>query len=345
MLTRRAFLRNVTLSSLCISATKAIQPGLEYLSRVKAHYDFVKGEPEIMRNSWTLAVLPDTQYYTAEHQKYFIDQVKWIAANRKKFNIQFVTHVGDVTDENTRREWNFARKAFSVLDTAKIPYGFCIGNHDMSDRGWCFDRSTLGHKYFPSRHWQKMVTFRGAHNKNRITNNSYHFLDTKYQKYLVLFLEFGPRDKILDWANKLVLRYSNRKVIVVTHTYLTNDNSRINKSPSNHLYTPQNYAVAKFAGGVNDGEQMWQKFISQHKNIQLVLCGHINPFAYLESMGKNQNKVHQMMVDYQDWDKGGEGWMRLLQFSNNNQKLFVQDFSPSTKQINKFRGARYTVNL
>ena len=345
MLTRREFLRSLTATSICISALKAAKPGLDYLSNIKAHYDFVDGKPEVIKNSWSIAVLPDTQYYSIEHKKYFLDQTNWLAKNYQKFNIKFVAHVGDVTDENSVEEWKFAQKAFAPLDKVNLPYGFCIGNHDMSDGGWCFDRSTLANVFFPLEHWKTISTFKGGMVKRQIADNSFHLLNAEGQKYLIMFLEFGPRDKVLRWASKIVRKYNKRKVIIVTHTYLNNDNNRINKSINNHLYTPQNYAVGNANEGVNDGQQMWEKFISQHKNIQLVLCGHIDPFAYLKSKGNAKNIVHQMMVDYQDWDKGGEGFMRLLQFSNKGDKLCVQDFSPSTNQINKYKGARYTICL
>jgi hypothetical protein len=52
--------------------------------------------------SFTLVVLPDTQYYTDAESRHevFIRQTQWIAEHVETHNIRYVLHVGDVVQNN-----------------------------------------------------------------------------------------------------------------------------------------------------------------------------------------------------------------------------------------------------
>ena len=58
---------------------------------------------------FSIAVLPDTQYYTALRNggtmEMFYNQIQWIRDNRKKENIEYVIHLGDITDHDVPVEW------------------------------------------------------------------------------------------------------------------------------------------------------------------------------------------------------------------------------------------------
>src|SRR4051794_12440912 len=55
-------------------------------------------------NFFTIAVMPDTQYYTEmawKNDQYFKGQTRWIVENQKKEHIVFVSHVGDLQQDGT----------------------------------------------------------------------------------------------------------------------------------------------------------------------------------------------------------------------------------------------------
>ena len=56
---------------------------------------------EFVPGSWTLILLPDTQYYSDRFPGVFTLQTHWIAKNKEKYNIRYVLHLGDITDRNT----------------------------------------------------------------------------------------------------------------------------------------------------------------------------------------------------------------------------------------------------
>ncbi|MFL2480567.1 MAG: metallophosphoesterase, partial [Verrucomicrobiales bacterium] len=92
--------------------------------------------------SFTLAVLPDTQFYcdtrlklskkwgNGDLRRYFFDQTRWVRDNQKRLNIAFLVHEGDIVQTDAHEEWAIAKEAMSVLD-GKVPYCMCLGNHDM----------------------------------------------------------------------------------------------------------------------------------------------------------------------------------------------------------------------
>jgi hypothetical protein len=250
----------------------------------------------------------------------FMAQTTWIADNIDSLNIKFVLHLGDITENNREAEWQVARQAFSVLD-GKIPYVLAVGNHDLGTDGSADRRTSLFSKYFPGTDYGAQAEVGGVYDKEPDNMDNIFFLFDVYdKKWLVLSLEFGPRDDVIRWANQVVGGYPGRSVIVITHAYLKNDGTRYNRT-----FT---YGVADSAAGINIGEDMWQKFVSRHQNIELVLSGHTCTSAHRTDQGINGNNIHQILVDYQNRPRGGNGWLRLLKFSADHRELAVEDYSP-----------------
>ena len=84
----------------------------------------------------------------------------------------------------------------------------------------------------------------------------------------------------------------------------------------------------------NAGEAIWEKLVSKHKNIFMVLCGHASGEAVLTSKGDHGNQVHQVLSDYQNLHNGGESWLRYMVFEPTENKIKVYTYNPA---LNKFR--------
>ena len=298
-------------------------------------------EPEF----FTLIVLPDTQGYAdVRHQETqhhwpeigdqrscFFMQTAWIKKNRKKLNIAMVAHVGDITQTDHDDEWKIADTAFKTIDD-HVPYILCSGNHDMGyslkDRRTSHSRASRFSSFFkPSRftdndlyntHFgpEKAIHFR----EEGKTENYYLYLQKSGMKFLILTLEFKPRDETLAWANKVMDRHPDYRTIVITHAYLSGGKGGRTQTDS--------YPVQG-----NSGKSTWEKFIKKHKNIFLVLSGHAGE-DLLSSKGEHGNTVHQVQADYWYWDlpeiKAGSGFLRIMRFYPHKNKIDVQTYSPVT---------------
>jgi hypothetical protein len=270
---------------------------------------------------FSLVVLPDTQYYThATHgatNDLFTAQTQWIAAQKDALNIAFVLHEGDLTDVNGAADWVNARSSMSWLDGV-VPYALTPGNHD--GLGWSQNQTTLFNAFFPLNQFQALPTFGGAFESNRM-DNTYHLFSAGGVDWLVLALEFGPRDSVLAWAGQVVTNYPDRRVIVVTHAHLYNDNTLQGSLPI-HQGNPTDY------GRMNDGIDVWNKFLRHYANIGFVFNGHISGTARLVGLGDHGNRVFQMLADYQFDLLGGGGFLRLVQFYPDQDRMSVLTYSP-----------------
>jgi hypothetical protein len=275
--------------------------------------------------SYTFAVLPDTQIYAELYPGIYDAQTGWIAANAKKRNVVYTFQLGDITNYNTAAEWQHAVDAFSLIDNI-VPYAIIPGNHDYGPAGNAADRTTLMNDYFSYQRISAWPTFGGAYETGKL-DNTYHLFSVGKRDFILLALEWGPRDAVIAWANQLMDNNPDRYGIMITHAYLNNDDLRYDITDTAHPqdFDPHNYATP----GVNDGEELWQKLVRKHSFI-MVLNGHVlgDGTGYLASTTDTGITCHQMLSNYQFRNLGGEGYMRLLEFKPDGKTVQVSTYSP-----------------
>ena len=192
-------------------------------------------------------------------------------------------------------------------------------------------------QYFPVDRYSNLPSFGGVFESGKL-ENSYHYFSGGGYNYLVIGLEYLPRDKALSWANMVVKKHPNHRVIVFTHSYIHHDNDYAGPSSDPHIQ--RKLKREPFQGNGNLGRDIWKKFISKHKNILLTLNGHIifkktrgnDGVGRLISEGIHGNKVFQIGSNYQQLKNGGNGFMRLMKFSEDGKTVRVQTYSPFLDQ-------------
>lgn len=275
------------------------------------------GEGE--NDSFSIVLLPDTQIYSRSYPAIFTNQTEWIRDHRYEFNIRYVLHEGDITNNNNIDQWENANTSMRVLD-GFVPYTLLPGNHDLGPNGNAANRDTYLNDYFPSPQFENWSTFGGAFEKGKL-ENTYHLFSDAGLDWMIVSLEMAPRDTVLDWANGVISAYPDRLVMVVTHNYMAG-NQRNN-------WLGGNYGIINDPDGANNGEDIWQKCIKLHRNVISVFSGHILvEYGYLASTGNNGNIVHQMMANFQMNANGGDGFLRLLTFNTTSGTIKVKTYSP-----------------
>lgn len=294
-----------------------------------------------------LIVVPDTQNNADKYPEVFNAQFDWIAANAQDYD--FVLHVGDVVESSSNAaQWDFAKTNFNKLK-GKVPYAFCMGNHDVSIKENTTPNassdlrvSTVANTAFKSSDFE---AFGGAFENGKI-DNMYHLFSAGGYDWLVLSIEFVPNDLVLNWANKVIEEHPERLVIILTHSYMHYGSNTDACSLDSRVKGTADWR--KFTAGyenltpesmLNDGEMMWNKLGTKHKNIFAVFSGHIlgSGTAKLVSFGENMNKVYQMMSNYQNQvrdmnDEGKNGYIRLITIDPQALTIEVKTFSPYLKQ-------------
>ncbi len=284
---------------------------------------------------FTIVVLPDTQYYARKYPQILDAQAAWIAAQHERAHIALVAHEGDVVDEDEPAEWQRAASSLHQLD-GLVPVLLSAGNHDYRRTGTHIDRHTSLDEYFGPPALGGSVVGEGTFEPGR-AENSFVLLATDTGPWLVVSLEFGPRDSALAWAAGILERHAAVPAIVVTHAYLDADSTRFDHvSRHDQLWNPHRYFVNERPGAVNDGEEIWRKLISRRDNVRFVLCGH----ALDDGTGRQISRradgstVHEILANFQTGALGGGGYLRIMRFSPRRRTVAVETYSP---YLNEFK--------
>ncbi|MQY61836.1 hypothetical protein GH146_00935 [archaeon] len=259
--------------------------------------------------NFTIVVLPDTQYYSNNHPWIFDNQTQWIIENKESRNIVFVTHLGDLVDHWwSIEEWDNANTSMSKLD-GDLPFGVLPGNHDGAEP----DGDLINYNnYFGFDRFNNESWYGGAY--QNINTNNYQLFSAGGDDYLIFHIQFNPSDDILSWASEVIDQYPSRRVIVTTHDYV-------------HGYYYYSNSRSKI------GENMWKKLVKPHADqIFLVLSGHYENEVRITSL-EDGYFVHQLLSDYQDRPNGGNGWLRIIEFSTKIEEISIKTYSP---YLNKY---------
>jgi hypothetical protein len=312
---------------------------------------FVDGAPPPpAADSFTVVVLPDTQHYCEKHPDQFYAQTKWIAAHANERKIAAVFQLGDVTNHNTPEQWEVAKKAIGTLDGV-VPYFLTLGNHDYSERGVCADRTTLYNDYFPVAQAKTTKHFGGTYDREpERMENSFQTFSAGGRDFLVLSLEFGPRNDVVRWANEVAATHRDKSIVLLTHAYMYFDETRYDwaKRGKDQRWNPHGYKVAAATNDdINDGEQLWQKLVSKHENFVLTLNGHVlnDGLGRIVTQTPAGRDVHQVLVNFQMKPNGGDGWLRLLEFKADGKTVDVRDYSPTLNRQNESKQNRFAITL
>ncbi len=180
--------------------------------------------------------------------------------------------------------------------------------------------------------------------------SSYHLFSAADRDFLVLCLEFGPRADVVRWANSIVEKYPAREVILDTHAFVFIDDTRYDYHQNTRRQggNPHGYRMAKNTNDdVCDGEELWQQLVSKHENFVFTINGHVlgDGLGRLSTPTPAGRDIPQVLVNFQMRPKGGDGWLRLLEFAADGKTVEVYDYSPTRKQCNEGKKNRFTMKL
>lgn len=283
--------------------------------------------PDPSDYAYSFAIVGDTQELTEDMPDAYTAVYDWILENKDAHKIKYVIGNGDITQKNLATEWATAKEQIYRLD-GQIPYSLVRGNHD----GNVGFNTTFGDGIY-----KKQIA---GFMKEGDYSNTYSLLTVGDTDYLILCLDFGPSDEMLAWASEVVEKYPDHRVIVATHQYMYRDGTTLD---SNDAYPAskapgRNDTGAEFTRDFNDGDDMWDEFVSKHSNIVMVISGHdaFDSIVYRQDIGENGNKVTSLLVNPQDLDHNyhpeGTGMVAMLYFSEDGKDVDVRYYSTVREQ-------------
>ena len=284
---------------------------------------------------FTVIGLPDTQYYTGQlnggTNAIFQSQTNWMVANRVSRNIVYVGGLGDCVENGDNSgnniEWQRADASLSILEnplttglTDGIPYGVSVGNHDQSPIGNADGTTTFYNQFFGSARFTGRTYYGGHYGSNN--DNWYETFSASGMDFIVISFEYdtSPDPAILAWADNLLATNPTRRAIILSHFIINTGN------PGG--YGPQGQAI--------------YDALKARGNLDVMLCGHV-PGEGRRQDTFSGNTVHTMLSDYQSRTAGGNGWLRILEFSPANNEIRVKTYSPWLDQFENDGDSQFTL--
>lgn len=298
--------------------------------------------------AYTIAIMPDTQDYTSDAgiNHTFYDMTQWLADNAASKGLNFVTHVGDITQWAAASQFTMAKDAMETLRAAGVSFSVLPGNHDIGTSGSSDSRVTTNYNTaFSVGYMSQDPSFGGVYDQEpgRYDNNYHLWTAADGSEWITLNLEFGPRDDVLRWADEVLTQYAGRKAMVVTHSYNNYDSRH---DPLGTVLEDEgaayNYGLGNDPAGAWDGEEIWREVISSHANVVMTAGGHIfgDGAQTIVSYNDYGYPVFQFLVNYQNGvasettgagdaaqgGNGGNGAIRLVTIDPENDAIYTETY-------------------
>lgn len=269
----------------------------------------------------------DTQYYAEEWQHHFTNINNWIVNNKDERKIKYVIHTGDIVDDvDMTYEWENADAAMGILDKAGMPYGVLGGNHDVAAGLADYENY---YKYFGENRFASQPTYGGTYQNNK---GHYDLISEGGQDFIIVYMSWNIYQDEIDWMNQVLSQYSDRKAILCFHTYT-------NVKQSNGTYLDYY------------GQLVNKYVVKKNPNVFAVLNGHYHGSSYEIAMfdddgdGRNDRTVYQICTDYQSGFEGGNEYIKFLYFDLDNNKIYMNSYSPCMDDFNYYDTELHTLNV
>ena len=201
---------------LLLAILATVFSGLTLGTAAAAEYDWIPASAiDHSSYDYTFAALPDTQYLSRYYPSVFTTMINYITQNATGQKIKFVIGLGDITDQNTTAQWNTAKTAIKKMNGV-VPYSVMPGNHDYNRSLDYRDLSGFD-AAFPISEYKSQSYFGGSYSSSSIAN-AYYKITAGNVKYMIMSLEFAPRNEVLTWAGNIIAANPDYNVILATLT-------------------------------------------------------------------------------------------------------------------------------
>jgi len=332
-----------------------------------------------LSDAFSIIVLPDTQNYVCVgddgdgcggnstiFKDGFIAQTQWIVDNLEEEKIAFVTHEGDVVDNGVRRiEWEYADQAMDLLD-GKVPYSVAMGDHDFYPEEHQ-DGETLFPDYFGKDRYENYDWYGGSDAQEY---NHYQLVEMGGKTFLHIALVFEAPSASIAWAKGVLEAHPTTPTIITTHAYLEDGSSpgRATETESCANLAGTGCPDPGNARDASSGEDIFQELVKPYEQVFMVLNGHFHNngrrnsdctdgfFAcdngeYRQvSTNSAGSKVYEMLSNYQDYPKGGDGWLRIIKFlpgggDGGLDRIEVRTYSPTLNRTQSGTASMFFYDL
>ena len=290
----------------------------------EANYEF-KDPAEY---DFSFGFMTDTQFLSEAYHSVYADMNQWVAQNQDARKIEYTFHTGDIIERwmngthsrvRAESEYQVASDISELLERVGHPYGMLPGNHDDK---WGREKD-MYNEYFGPERYEHEDWYGGSH-ADGANDNNYAEMEIHGAKFLLVNLGYYAGTEGIDWANEVISEYPDHNVIFATHEYL---------DPEGQLSEPETHRWT------SEGQRYFDEIVEPNDNVFLVLSGHFHGVALNVQRDEDDRATVEMLADYQNFERNGlrdTGFLRLLQFDIDAQKMAVNSYSPTLDEHNAY---------
>ncbi len=255
---------------------------------------------------FTLLWTSDPQWYSFKYQDIITHQNEWIAENYEEYDIRYMFHTGDFVNlPHNHEEWAVMDESYKDLDECGLPYGVLAGNHDVDGS----DHTEFS-QYFGEARYKDNEWYGESYEDNF---GHYDLMTIADVPFIFVYMGYNEsyKDADYEWLDRVLNEHSDRIAVLNFHDYL---NAAGERSSS--------------------GELFFYNTVLTHPNVRMVLCGH-NYAAHRkidkvddDGDGEADRTVYQIIANYQNTRKGGNGFMRFMECDVENGTIKTTTYSP-----------------
>ncbi|WP_227793578.1 LamG-like jellyroll fold domain-containing protein [Paenibacillus guangzhouensis] len=258
-----------------------------------------------MQCNYHFVFIPDPQKLVYLNPHMFHAQVEWVRKWSSHGNIAMTAFLGDVVDHSdAREEWERASLAISILDHDEIPYLMTAGNHDYDDAD-----TYLG--YFGPHRFKDKPYVKG-YAPSRYS--SYGIMEAGSYNYLWLIVDMKHLTSDIHWCKQILDEHLELPTVVISHDILYHNHTRQLEESAN-------------------GRMIWEQLVDPYNQVFMTVNGHYDGAGYQVRSNQHGQDVIQLLINYQDSYRGGNGWLRLAEFDEALNQVKFRTFSPWVDQM------------
>lgn len=327
-----------------------------------------EGEVQEWISSFSLAVLPDTQFYdryasktgnklyqsnysgiAAQYDNPFKTQTQWIVANKSSLNIPFTIHLGDVVDQDAyyssegTSPWTTAT---DFISNNQLTNGTVVREWDLASQAMqVLENAKCPYSICAGNHDVTSMgpDFSGNNSDGYQDGGSYR---QGTQPYLQIFptarasqqSTFGGRHSS-GFHEYHIFTAEGNKFLVLSLSWRASDsaiawaNAVIAANPTLPVILVNHQMVTIGSDGVTAADTtysqyLWTNLINNNDQIFMTINGHYHGSSLTTKTNAAGHAVFMMVVDYQMAYMGGNGLMRMYEFDLTNGQIRATSFSP-----------------
>ncbi len=268
-------------------------------------------------DNYNFAFIPDPQKLVYLNPEMFEAQTEWLAQQHAGTRIAMTAFLGDIVDHSEARdEWERAANAIAVMDQCHIPYMMTAGNHD-------YDAADTYLRYFGPGRFKHKDYIKGF---SPSRYSSYGIIQAGSYCYMWLMADMKHLLHDMDWCKGVLDKHRHLPTILVSHDILYADRDGDGRRIPQHS---------------ENGTIIWEELVAPCNQVFMTVNGHYDGTAHRVRHNAQGREVIQLLINYQDSYRGGNGWMRLAEFDERANRITFRTFSPWVERLAERAVAAY----